>query len=106
VISLSKSQLTQVEYLIDQSMKGNHILFDIESLRKVFQKEKNQASAVLTDEKAYEVEHHIENLIHKPTMEHKKAYLDALDSQTFELVVKTYFYIVENNIFETTEVTH
>ena len=36
VIEVSKNQLSQVEYLIAQSIQGNHVLFDPEMLREAF----------------------------------------------------------------------
>jgi hypothetical protein len=94
-----------VEYLIHQSVQGNHVLFDLESLRRVFWKE-NFLLEVLSDEDAYAVEHHIEKLMTQPSLAQKRAYLDALDERTFHILVRTYFNIVENNIYETHEVCH
>jgi len=102
MIYVSEEQLQQVEYLINQSKKGNHILFEPKVVRQVFQ---NQNKAV-SDKDAYSVEHHIEQLIVLPSLRKKKAYLKMLDSQTYQLVVRTYFNIVENNIFESCEVRH
>lgn len=101
LIYVSKQQLDQVEYLIEQSKHGNHVLFDHKTIRKIFEK-----SVWISDEDAYSVEHHIERLILQPTLEEKKAYLEKLDSDTFSKVVRTYFNIVENNLYESREVTH
>ena len=60
----------------------------------------------MSDEDSYAVEHHIENLILQPTLAQKRAYLEKLDERTFELVVRTYFNIVENSIYESSEVRH
>lgn len=106
MINISKNQLNQVEYLIGQSIQGNHVLFDLDALRKVFWKENPRLSSALSEEEAYAVEHHIEKLILEPSLAQKRAYLEGLDSDTFEMVVKTYFNIVENNIYETLEVKH
>ena len=112
MIYVSKNQLNQVEYLIGQSILGNHVLFDIEAVRSVFAKvprrvpkkeaPKNEAS----DEESYEVEHHIEKLILQPSLAQKRAYLEKLDRKTFENVVRTYFNIVENNLYEQMEERH
>lgn len=101
MIYVSKEQLSQVEYLIAQSIQGNHILFDADTVRSVFNSDSNLAL-----DESYSVEHHIERLIVQSTLEEKRAYLDHLDSATFNKVVKTYFNIVENNLYETAEVRH
>jgi hypothetical protein len=105
VIYVSKDQLDQVEYLINQSALGNHVLFDAETVRRVFDSP-NLYNAVFTEEQAYEVEHHIERLMGQPSLTQKRAYLEALDAETYERVVRTYFNIVENKMYETLEVKH
>lgn len=104
MIYVSEDQLAQVEYLIDQSMQGNHVLFDPTTVRKVFL-EKHFGEDI-SDEEAYEVEHHIERIILEPTLSKKRAYLEKLESETHDLVVRTYFNIVENNIYENIGVIH
>ncbi len=108
MIEVSKQQQSQVEYLLRQSAQGNHILFEPETLRKVFRKDplSRPDEAILDAEEAYAVEHHIENLIRQPGLLQMRSYLDTLDSRTFEWVVRTYFNIVENSIFENLEECH
>ena len=102
MIYISKTQLNQVEYLIGQSIQGNHVLFDLETIRHAFWSETPQFSP----EEAYSVEHHIEKVILQPSLAEKRAYLDQLDQETFKRVVRTYFNIIENNIYENHEVYH
>lgn len=99
MIYVNQKQLDQVEYLIEQSTKGNHVLFDIEIIRKAFFdfKKEDEEIEKSTEE---EIEKHIENLILQPTLVAKKAYLENLGPKTFKRVVRTYFSIVENNMFE------
>ena len=95
VIYVSQHQLDQVEYIIEQSIRGNHILFDVESLKSILTTGRD-----LSEDEAYAVEPHLEKLLSEPSLDQKRAYLDRLDSATYERVVKTYFNIVENNLFE------
>lgn len=107
MIYISQDQLEQVEYIIDQSILGHHVLFDHEILRKIFTEEKtNPILEEVSEEDAYQVEHHIEKLILQPSLAQKKAYLEKLDPTTFIHVVRTYFNIVENNLFENQELPH
>ncbi len=106
MIYVSKRQIKQVEYLISQSLQGNHILFDIESLRQIFWKKDPFLLDLFSAEDAYSVEHHLEKIIFQPSLAEKRAYLDHLDPTTFARVVKTYFNIVENNLFQNKEIRH
>lgn len=102
MINVSKDQLKAVEYLLDQSTKGNHILFDPALVREVF----SRPSRPMTESEAYEVEHHIEKMIELDGIEKKKAYIEALPLDELYRVIKTYFNIVENNLFETQSTRH
>lgn len=107
LIYVSQEQVAQVEYLIEQSIQGNHILFDAADLNRVFRKgHEYPDNSELDENQAYAVEHHIEKLLVAPSLQEKRAYLEKLDRPTFEAVVRTYFNIVENNLFETIEARH
>jgi hypothetical protein len=103
LIYVSPDQLKQVEYLIHQSIQGNHLLFDPDRVKEIFFR---APYSEFTEADAYEVEHHIERLLLRPTLQAKRAYLDELDAATYERVVRTYFNIVENNLFESRRVLH
>lgn len=103
MIYVSEDQLEQVEYLIGQSIQGNHVLFDPDTIKRVFTAFIGED---VCEKDAYGVEHHIERMILQPTLSQKRAYLERLDRKTFELVVRTYFNIVENSLFEQCEVKH
>lgn len=100
MIQISGDQLKQVEYLISQSIQGNHILFDAETIRRVL---KHSASRPVQTPGA---EHHLEQLILQPSLRAKRAYLERLDPDTFECVVRTYMNVVENNLLESSGVRH
>jgi hypothetical protein len=102
MITVSKEQLETVEYLLEQSAQGNHVLFDLDEVRRVF----TLSASPMSDQEAYEVEHHIEKLISVQGFEKQKAYLDQLPQDILHRVIKTYFNIVENNLFETAKVRH
>lgn len=102
MIYVNQKQLDQVEYLIEQSSKGHHVLFDADMIRQAFlyaSLEEDDDDADGNDEKDT-AEKHIENLILQPTLISKRAYLENLSKDTRFRVVRTYFSIVENNIFE------
>ncbi len=100
MIYVDQKQLDQVEYLIEQSAKGYHILFDNNTIRKAFKNSKDETNEPTNKKEDNETEKHIENLILQPTLLAKRAYLEKLDSAIFDKVVRSYFSIVENNVSE------
>jgi hypothetical protein len=104
---LSPEQIGQVEYLIQQSIKGHHVLFDVPTLRKILKASgSSDGSKTLTLEQAQTIENHIEALLRQPSLAEKRAYLESLDSFDFTWVVKTYFNIIESNVYESQETHH
>jgi hypothetical protein len=107
MIHVSKNKLQQVEYLISQSLQGNHVLFDHDSLTRILRDGSGSGLlGPLSEEEAYRVEHHIERLIGEPSLMQKRAYLESLDTRTYAWVVRTYFNIIENNLWESQEIHH
>jgi len=107
VIYVNEAQLNQVQYLIEQSLKGHHVLFDVEDVKRAFFSDEFIPSETCFDEEqAYSVEHHIERLLEQPSLAEKRAYLGSLDTTTYELVLKTYFNIIENSLYEKKESFH
>jgi hypothetical protein len=101
VIVVTPEQVSQVEYLLSQSQVGNHVLFEMDEIRRTFTED-----APANESACYAVEPHIERLLSRPTLAEKRSYLETLDDPTRRLVVRTYFNIVENNLFETQEMRH
>lgn len=101
MIYVTQDQAQEVEYLISQSIQGNHVLFDADTVRRVML-DPGQASP----EDTYSVEHHIERLIGLPSLQHKRAYFEGLEPDTRDRVVRAYFNIVENNLYESDGVRH
>lgn len=95
--------MAEVEYLIRQSIQGFHLLFETQDIREIYE---DSQIHDFSEELAYSVEHHLERLIQSPTLSRKKAYLESLDRKTYELVIRTYFNIVENNMLEARAIHH
>ena len=105
-IQVSKTQLAHIEYLLEQSLRGNHLLFEPQDVRRAMSKRGRSGGAVLTEEQASAVEPIISQLLQEPTLQRKRALLESLDQRTYDTVIRTYFCIVENNLYEKTETPH
>ena len=106
MIEVSEQKLSQIRYLLTQSMQGNHLLFEPAALRKVFIKDKRRGISLLEADEARHIEEHIERMMSLPSLSKMCQYLDELDSKSYEWVVRTYFHIVESNIAENEEMRH
>ncbi len=102
MITVSKEQLDTVEYLLSQSAQGNHVLFDLDTVRRVF----TIPTRPMNEQEAYAVEHHIEKLISMGSIDKQKAYIEVLPQEILYRVIKTYFNIVENSLFENISARH
>ena len=102
MIEVSKQQMDTAQYLIHQSSQGNHILFDLDLVRSVF----SHTTAPMNPEEAKSVELHIEKLMSLGHYAKQKYFLEQLPELTLHRVIKTYFNIVENCLFETSKARH
>lgn len=105
MIQVPKHKLDRVEYLLEQSVRGNHVLFDPEELRLVLADMQARGTR-LSEADAYETEPMIERLLQESTLEGQRAYLRSLERPVFARVVMTYFCIVENALIDASEVRH
>jgi hypothetical protein len=44
--------------------------------------------------------------VNRESLDEKRAYLESLNEETYELLVRTYFNIVENAVLESTDLKH
>lgn len=103
MIAVPKDRVRQVQYLIQQSLQGHHVLFDVEVVKRVFC---DPFAEPLSEADAYELEPHLERVIELPSLPQKKAYLDRLDSKTLERLIRTYFKLLENSMPDAPSVRH
>jgi hypothetical protein len=103
MIYVNQEQLDQVTYLLDQSALGNHILFDYRTIHRI-------AFRIGTTEERNEsiekAEALLEQMILRPTICSKKAFLETLDAQTHDEVARVYFNIVQNSAQEKQSFSH
>lgn len=102
---LNKEHLIQLEYLFAQSAKGIHLLFDNASIAKVLQKPTDEAD-FFNLKNIEKIQNILAEFIQKDSFADKEAYLQGLSLETYELLIRTYFNIVENTIFEASAFKH
>ncbi len=103
MIYVNQEQLDQVKYLLEQSAVGNHLLFDDKTIHRIALRIGQQESR---DERQEKAEQLLEQMILRPTLSSKRAFLEGLDQQTYEDVARIYFNIVQNSAQEKQAFSH
>ncbi len=95
----TQDSLDQIEFLLSASTRGIHLLFDKDHLRETLQSPID-AQEYFTFENLNRVQDILTEMIQLPTFSEKIKYLQSLDPNHYELLIRTYFNIVENTVLE------
>jgi len=98
VIQLDK--LDQLEFLLHQSMKGIHLLFNNKDIARVLSKPKKTNTKDFSMGKLKKMQGLLADFIAQESLQDKIDYMQSLDKETFELLVETYFNLLENSVKE------
>lgn len=103
MIYVNQDQLDQVKYLLEQSAQGNHLLFDESVLRRIAPRIGQQEAR---NERVEKAEHLLEQMILRPSISSKKAFLEGLDPEIYDEVARVFFNIVQNTMQENQGFSH
>lgn len=95
---IEEKGLLQMEALLHHSTRGVHILFDNQTIARILRNPSNPASTLLEVDRLKQVQELLGELIARKTYTAKRAYLEGLEPQRLEILIRTYFNIVENTI--------
>ena len=105
-MKIEKKQLKEIEFLFNQSAKGLHLLFDDKTRLTDILREPTQEQHFFNSENMKRIQILFTDLISKKTFQDKKEYLKQLNSENFEILVRTYFHIVDNTLLTGTRNLH
>ena len=94
-----------MEALLHHSTRGVHILFDNQTIARILRAPTDQ-KVFLDVEKLKHVQDILTKLITKRSYNEKLAFLKELEPAGLEMLVRTYFQIVENTIRANTNQYH
>ncbi len=94
---LEEKSLERMEALLTHSTLGVHILFDNQAIIKALQEGSDDADFQNVD-KMKQVQDVMTELIAKKTYFEKQSFLSSLDKETYNMVIRAYFHIVENTV--------
>ena len=105
-MKLERKQVQEIEFIFKQSVQGIHLLFndkkkltDILSqptIEKTFFESKNMSK----------IQELFSSLVSKKSLIEKQNYLSSLNSKNFEILVRTYFHILENTVLNENKTIH
>lgn len=103
--AVEEKSLARMEALLSHSAMGVHVLFDNNSIAQVFREVKDDRD-FYDFHKMKKVQDVMTELIAKKTYFEKKAYLGTLDQESYEMLIRAYFHIVENTVLANNERKH
>ena len=103
--SLNEDNLAQIELLLAQSLKGHHHLFDKQLIAEIL-KTPTQDKDFFSFENMERIQDLFSKLIEKQSFHEKQQFLRKLDIESYEILVRTYFHIVENTMLAANSIKH
>ncbi len=89
--------IAALEKLLNQSMMGIHHLFDNNQIAIVLKKPTEELD-FFTAENMNVIQRLFDQLIQKTSIEEKRAFIERLDPAQYEILLRTYFHIVESTL--------
>lgn len=90
-------QIAELEKLLNQSVRGFHHLFDKDKISEIL-KTPTEELDFFTVDNMQTIQKLFDELIKKETMQEKQAFIERLNDQHFEILLRTYFHIVDSTI--------
>ena len=94
-----------MEALLSHSALGIHVLFDNQTIAHAL-KQATDDRDFFDTEKMKKVQDQMTELIAKKTYFEKLAFLQTLDQESHNMLVRAYFHIVENNVRNKNDLCH
>ena len=104
-MSETPPNLDEIERLLTQSMNGIHILFDNTVVAKILQKPTEELD-FFNFENIDRIQSLFTKFVERPSLSDKRLFIDSLDGDSFEILVRTYFHIVDNSILAANRPRH
>lgn len=105
VFEIKERDLHEIEFLLNQSTRGHHLLFDTERVAHIL-KTPTEELDFFKHNNLLRIQHLLSKLTAKKSLRDKKDYISSLDNEAFEILVRTYFHIVDNAILSSASTSH
>ena len=98
-MQIGEEHLQHMEWLLAHAVSGTHLLFDHNSLKAVLKEVKDDRT-FFSPEIMEKVQQLMTALLSKKTHLEKIAFLNDLDQDTFEILARSYFHMVEHAAYK------
>ena len=105
MLEIRQKDLTEIELLLNQSIKGYHFLFDHKKVAQILKTPTEQID-LFNKQNIVRIQSLLTGLLSKKSFYQKQSYLNSLDTNNFELLVRTYFHIVDSTVLASLKTTH
>jgi len=105
MIEIKERDLNEIEFFLNQSTRGHHLLFDRKKVVDIL-KTPTEKIDFFKKNNIYKIQNLLTELIAKKTLQEKIKYLNSLDNKAFEIILRTYFHIVDNAVLASTQTVH
>lgn len=105
VKTLKEESLERMEALVRQSARGITVLFDRDAISKALSSEGNNAD-FLDFQKMKVMQEVMTKLVDQKTLIDKLAFLNDLEEETYHLLIRTYFHLVEGTVRAASDTHH
>jgi hypothetical protein len=96
--AINESHLDEIEHLLAQSMNGIHLLFDNETIAKIL-RTPTEEMELFSVKNMSRIQDLFTQLVQRETLDEKQDFLESLEKESFEMLLRTYFHIVDNSLF-------
>ena len=104
-LDLSNNNLDAIESLLTLSLRGVHHLFDHKEVARILAKPTEEID-FFNFKNMDRIQDLFLELIERESFIEKREYLETLDQESYEIIVRAYFHIVENSALAASEVRH
>ena len=105
-MKIERKQLKEIEFLFKQSVQGLHLLFDDNKKLTNILSKPTQEKSFFDSKNMRKIQEVFTGLVTKKSFKEKRNYLDNLNSESFEILVRTYFHILDNTISSQNNTVH
>ena len=105
-MKIERKQLKEIEFLFNQSIKGVHLLFDDNQKLAHILSTPTKEKSFFDSKNMQKIQNVFTGLISRKSLKEKQNYLNNLTSENFEILVRTYFHIVDNTILTQNKTIH
>ena len=95
MIEIKGMDLHAMEIFLTQSARGYHLLFDRHQVARILKTPTEQID-FFNNNSIPRIQSLMVGLISKKSLQGKRKYLQSLDEKDFEILLRTYFHIVDN----------